>query len=312
MIQLLQDIHYTEQEFWGALQNYWATGNYEAARNLFETNQQIVSKYAGADWFNNLTAVIYQLELNSDPDFKTQRPHVGYIPPADIQEGDIFYEIERNIDNVLINKATIDTGNTTTAITFTGIFINAIAFQNGAVAQTDINLVDSGTQVVTFTLGEATDSPVTCVVFSTTLDSLSVRHSYQTLNSSNTTTTVNVSGTLVSIYCTQDGDFVQVDITKDGNRLTFTIDSNAVSATESDIQCHYVYLQVGVSLFTINSSNIAVGNTSTSVLCEGLLAMSYCLQAQAIVWLDLSFEENYMIASASEPVETAISCTAIY
>lgn len=312
MIQLLQDIHYTDQEFWGALQNYWATGNYEAARNLFETNQQIVSKYAGVDWFNNLTSVIYQLETNSDPDFKTRRPYVGYVPPANMQEGDIFYEIEKNIDNILINKATIDVGNTTTSIVFTGVFINAIAFQNSAIAQVDINLVNSGTQTVTFTLGEAANAPVTCVVFSSSLDSTYITDAYQTLNSSNTTASVTVSGTLASVYCIQDGDFVQVDMTKNGNDLTFAIEPTSITSDDSDIECHYVYISDSVYPFTISSNTISIGETTTSVLCEGLIVMYFCLQATTVILTNLSFEENYMIANTNEAVDTAIDCYATY
>ena len=59
---LLQDIHYTDNNFWTELLNCWNTKNYVRAVRLLEENQELTSKYVNAAWFNLLTNNIYNLE----------------------------------------------------------------------------------------------------------------------------------------------------------------------------------------------------------------------------------------------------------
>lgn len=90
---LLQDIHYTDNNFWTDLLNCWNTKNYARAVRLLEENQELTSKYVNAAWFNLLTNNIYYLETQSDPSFKNDKIQVGYDLPTDISIGSVFFEL---------------------------------------------------------------------------------------------------------------------------------------------------------------------------------------------------------------------------
>lgn len=91
-VKLLQDIHITDKQFWQTFRTYWKSGNYQSAYNLLQS-VQLNAKHADADWFNDLTDNIYNLETINDPTFVKNKPYVGYTPPSGIQTGNIFYEI---------------------------------------------------------------------------------------------------------------------------------------------------------------------------------------------------------------------------
>lgn len=305
---LLQDIHYTDNNFWTDLLNCWNTKNYVRAVRLLEENQELTSKYVNAAWFNVLTNNIYSLETQSDPSFKNDKIQVGYDLPTDISIGSVFFELA--MSTIKVYQSYIGVGNTSTEIAFNGVFLNAYAFQNGDLVQVDINYADN---LITFSIENVTNFPVLCRVVVTNYSIENIFTNVQVLDSNNLRSTVTIpsSQQLVSIYCTKNNNLVQVDINYSNNQITFEIGSDSVSAGEQ-VKCYYITASLEDFPFTINSDNINVGGTSVSLSYDGTIISFLNYINSYMILTDCALQNNQVTISLSEPATEQINCSIIY
>lgn len=305
---LLQDIHYTDNNFWTDLLNCWNTKNYVRAVRLLEENQELTSKYVNAAWFNVLTNNIYSLETQSDPSFKNDKIQVGYDLPTDISIGSVFFELA--VSTINEYKSYISIGSTFTQIAFNGVFLNAYALQNGDLVQVDINYADN---LITFSIADATSSPILCKVIVTNFSIENIFTNIQILDIDNLRSTVTIpsSQQLVSIYCTKNNNLVQVDINYSNNQIIFEIDSDSVSAGEQ-VKCYYITISLEDFPFTINSDSISVDATSVSLSYSGTIISFLNYINSDIILTDCALQNNQAIISLSEPATEQINCSIIY
>lgn len=311
---LLQDIHYTDNDFWTELQSCWVNKNYVRALNLLESNQELTSKYVNSVWFNLLTNSIYNLETQSDPSFKSDKIQVGYELPTGIQNGEIFYEIE--VSNLNIYQSLISVGKKTTTIEFDGVFLNALALQNNEIVQVEIEYNNNS---VKFVLGEKATSTVTCVVYTTILASEYVSTNFQTLNSNNLTRTVTIPSNqqLISWYCVKNNQLVQIDVNYLNNRLMFTVNSDSI-ATGEQINCYYITMAIDNFPFVVEEGSIEVNGSITflpysdSIISVLNYINKNTLAESSIILTDCTLNNGQMIISLLEPTDEQIKCSIIY
>lgn len=311
---LLQDIHYTDNDFWTELQNCWADKNYVRALNLLESNQELISKYVNSAWFNSLTDNIYNLEIQSDPSFKNDKIQVGYELPTGIQNGEIFYEIE--VSNLNTYQSLIKAGSKTTTIEFDGVFLNALALQNNAIVQVEMEYNNNS---VKFILGEKATSAVTCVVYTTILASEYVSTNFQTLDSNNLTKTVTIPSNqqLISWYCVKNNRLVQIDVNYLNNQLMFTVNSDSIVSGEQ-INCYYITMTIDNFPFVVEEGSIEVDSSITFLSYSDSIisVLNYInkntLAQSSIILTDCTLSNGQMIISLSEPTDEQIKCSIIY
>ena len=299
-IQLVQDIHIVDTELWTAFQDYWDDGNYVAAVNLLNANQQLVTKYVSADWLNGLTALVYALENNSDPTFKANKINIGYIPPS-LATGGVYFQIEMG-SGAIFNVATdvISTNATTVSINYSDTIVNMIAFQNLEQIKVDIQLMSGN--IVKFSTGANPVTPINCFVFYT--DSADVVAN-QTLLSSGTSASVSYSTIILSMYAYQaNGTLVDCNITVGSNSVTFT------TTETTTLTCIVVTIDnIGTHTTT---GNITTSINSKTLDCEGQLVNVIALQNSDVVILDTFLNMNEAILSTQENPSATISCTIFY
>lgn len=313
-MMLLQDIHYTDNEFWTELQNCWADENYARALNLLESNQELTSKYVNSAWFNLLANSIYTLETQSDPSFKSNKIQVGYELPTVIQNGEIFYEI--GVSNLNTYQSLISVGKKTTTIEFDGVFLNALALQNNAIVQVEIEYNNNS---VKFVLGEKATSSVTCVVYTTILASEYVSTNFQTLDSNNLTRTVTIPSNqqLISWYCVKNNQLVQIDVNYLNNQLMFAVNSDSITTGEQ-IKCYYITMTIDNFPFIVKDGSIEIDSSITSLSYnESIISvLNYInkntLAESFIILTDCTLSNNQIIISLLEPTDEQIKCSIIY
>ena len=308
MITQLQDIHLTEVQFWQAVQLYWNQQNYEAIINLIETNQQIITKYANAEWFNKLTNLIYTLENYNDDDFKSDKIKVGYLPP-DLEIDEIFFQIE--IGDLLINfyLESINTGSTSKTINYEGTLINAITFKNNQVVITDIS-IDEVNQQVTFSIGKAIDNPVLCAVYSTTDTNVHVASDELAIGDTVKNIYFGNNNTVLSTIYTENSYIENVDITYTTDTIIFNLQDNATIAGIARVV--YVNTSYLSNVANISQGSLTSTNTELLLLCDGY-PVNFITQTTGggVIITDILLLLNQAIFSIAKQ-GTTVNCTIFY
>ena len=260
-VALIQDIHLSDEELWKAFQKYWGENNYVAAINLLNRNQQLATKYVSAEWINSLTALVYQLELNEDPDLKKNKIKISYLPPA-LEVGQIYFQIQIGEINVDVAIGTIDVNSTSTTVNYSDKLIGVITLQDLKIVKT--NLVMNTSSVVC-SVAENPTQPILCLVFYT--DSTYVTITEQT--STGTSKTISYTNTLVSAFVKDSSNnIVDCDV-----QLT---NSNVIFSTAQSISLTYrivtinnnqigTFIHQGINIIPANITNMGI------VSCEGYL-----------------------------------------
>ena len=303
-VNLVQDIHISDVELWNTFEIYWNQGNYIAAVNLLNNNQQLVSKYVSAQWLNALTALVYQLENNSDDDFKADKIKISYVSPA-LTTGQIYFQIE--VGDIAINVASdiIPMNSTSLTLNYSDKLINFMAFQGLDRIDTDVAITSS---TVTFTTSANPEEITTCLIFYT--DSSYITISTGTITTSLTSVSVNYSNTIVAMYATQSNSVVGTDITVNSGTVQF-----AVAATPSSaITCYVVTIttaQIG-TLFNRITGSISTSVKSVEVTVNGQIINCIALQGSDVVIVDLTLNANKAIISTRDNPTSTIQYSIFY
>ena len=303
-VKLLQDIHLSDKELWSNFQVYWNEGNYVAAVNLLNANQQLVTKYVSANWLNGLTALVYLLENNSDPTFKADRINVSYVPSS-LDTGEVYFELQEGSSVINVKVGAIGSSATSTTIGYNGTFINAIAFQN--LQQVEANIGLSGNFAI-FSVAEAPEDTITCLVFSSSdVDSTVNGISYPT-----TTKTISFTGTLLNAYAVMSGSIIQCDITVGSNQVVFNIPS---LASGNSVNCYVVSIDTDYILegeVNKDTGTISTSSTSTTLDCDGYLINHILTQNNNIIKTDVELVGTEVVISTTEQPSSTINATVYY
>lgn len=302
-VKLLQDIHLSDKELWSNFQVYWNGGNYVAAVNLLNANQQLVTKYVSADWLNGLTTLVYVLENNSDPIFKADRIVLSFIPPS-LESGQVYFQLEDSNTIINVYMDIITSSNTSVAISYDDTLINFMAFQNLQQVDTDVQLT-SGT--VTFSVAEALSESIICLVFS----SADVNVYSGTITNPSTSTSVSFSGTLLNAYVVSSQYICNCDITVGNGTVIFSVPSLASGITLTcyvvSIANTYISQEVGTDTGTISTSS-----TSVTLDCDGYLINHILTQNNNIIKTDVELVGTKVVISTIEQPSSSINATVYY
>lgn len=93
MITKVQDIHLSDENLLQIFSTYWKEGNYVQAFSLLENNPSLESKVMEAKVFNTLYGILTELQNKSDPSFKADKIKVSPIPPSELQNGQIYFQL---------------------------------------------------------------------------------------------------------------------------------------------------------------------------------------------------------------------------
>lgn len=279
-MKVVQDIQTSDISLWSTFQEYWQIGNYAAAIALLRNNEQLLTKYADANYFNEISAKVNELEIVSTTP-KDRCFHTYYIP-AHLEEGEVFYQV--NADNVRIGlqMACINTGETTVTITYPAnrYFYSMICFQNGEQVIVDTT-VDWANRSFTFTCAEAATDPVWCVLASReTTPTITVG----TIDVGGTSTNISTTSgnILTSVFAIQDNEVIILHnllYNSYSGAISAIIDGDATSAitifavtdTNDNLQ----------SSATIDSDWIGTQETSLELDGNGYVISSLTLQRSA-------------------------------
>lgn len=84
------DIQWSDKELWQRFQALWKT-DVDAALTLLNT-AQLAKKGQIAKGLNDLTNYVVQVEELNDPTYASDRIQVSTTPPADLQNGEVYFE----------------------------------------------------------------------------------------------------------------------------------------------------------------------------------------------------------------------------
>ena len=87
-----QDIQLVDVSLWNQIQTAWGQGNYNHVVNLVQ-NSQLIDKATLAAILNALTDSIVDVENLNDPDFLKHLIQVSAIPPAGLEQGQVYFEL---------------------------------------------------------------------------------------------------------------------------------------------------------------------------------------------------------------------------
>lgn len=87
-----EDIHLADKTKWRQFVELWQGGNVDAALALLG-DASLSGKVVNAATLNAITSQIITLEENDDPTFKADIIKVSQTPPADIKQGQVYFEI---------------------------------------------------------------------------------------------------------------------------------------------------------------------------------------------------------------------------
>lgn len=88
-----QDIQLADVSLWNQIQTAWNQGNYNHVANLVQ-NSQLIDKATLAAVLNALTDSIVDVENLNDPDFLKYLIQVSTTPPAGLEQGQIYFELD--------------------------------------------------------------------------------------------------------------------------------------------------------------------------------------------------------------------------
>lgn len=89
---IYQDPHLADKELWQNFKSLWAAGDYESALEILQ-NTQLTNKVVNATVFNDITDAIIEREETQDVSFKQDIIKVATTPPADIQSGEVYFQL---------------------------------------------------------------------------------------------------------------------------------------------------------------------------------------------------------------------------
>lgn len=302
--KIFQDIHLTDEQLWLTFQQYWKTGNYLAAKNLLDSNKQLITKYANAEWYNSLTDLIYQLQ--NYPEFNKNQIIVSYLPP-DLEVGEIYFQIDS--DNLKINSImkSIPKGSTTTTITYEDTLIEALAFEQGSLILLD-QTIDETNKTVTFTTNSKVHQNIVCLVYSTDDSNLVV--SNVTINAGSTTSQDSYSGELLSTMILDNNERNLIEASFTSSQITF----NFENPTENQVVSRVCYIPTSYLDDILNKSTGTISTSSTllSLLCKGFMVSSLISMSQNLVLADVEFVlDKANISTRIEPTSN-LNCTIYY
>lgn len=305
-LELLQDIHLSDDSFWTDFQYYWKNGSYSRALQILEENQELVTKYVTAEWFNALTALVYQLETLPD-DFNKKQIKVSYLPP-DLEVGDIWFQLELGTLTIDVNMFIIPAGSTSVVATYSNSLINAVAFKNNEEVLVN-QVVDETNHSVTFSIGESLDYPVICMVYSTNNSHLVA--SVVSESSGINNFTIPYSGALLSVmYLDQSNNRNMVNLTIDNANVGFSLSENTSAVTKGRVvYIPTVYLS---EILNVSSSNFTT--TSSTLLCDGYMVNCFVVDNSdnSVVLTDVIFSLNNAIIGVPQNTNLSLNCTLYY
>ena len=88
-----QDIQLADVSLWNQIQTAWNQGNYNHVVNLVQ-NSQLIDKAILAAVLNTLTGRIVDVENLNDPDFLKNLIQVSTTPPAGLEQGQVYFELD--------------------------------------------------------------------------------------------------------------------------------------------------------------------------------------------------------------------------
>lgn len=305
-LELLQDIHLSDDSFWTDFQYYWKNGSYTRALQILEENQELVTKYVSAEWFNALTAFIYQLETLPD-DFNKKQIKVSYLPP-DLEVGDIWFQLELGTLTIDANMFIIPVGSTSVVATYSNSLINAVAFKNNEEVLVN-QVVDETNHSVTFSIGESLDYPVICMVYSTNNSHLVVNVVSESAGINSFT--IPYSGALLSVmYLDQSNNRNMVNLTIDNANVGFSLSENTDAVTKGRV----VYIPTAYLSEILNVSSSSFTTTSSTLLCDGYMVNCFVVNNSdnSVVLTDVTFSLNNAIIGVSQNTNLSLNCTLYY
>lgn len=87
-----QDIQLADVSLWNQIQTAWGQGNYNNVVDLVQ-NSQLTNKVILAAILNALTGKIVDVENLNDPDFLKYLIQVSRLPPAGLEQGQVYFEL---------------------------------------------------------------------------------------------------------------------------------------------------------------------------------------------------------------------------
>ena len=87
-----QDIQLAAVSLWNQIQAAWSQGNYNHVVNLVQ-NSQLIDKATLAAVLNALAGKIVDVENLNDPDFLKHLIQVSTTPPAGLEQGQVYFEL---------------------------------------------------------------------------------------------------------------------------------------------------------------------------------------------------------------------------
>ena len=303
-LSLLQDLHIEDKNFWNNFQYFWANKDYINAINYLQNNQQLTTKYVDAEWFNNLTNKIYQLE--TVPDWDKHSIVVSYLPP-DLEVGDIWFQLQ--LGDILIDVYTsiIPVGSTSTTITYSNTLINAITFNGNKEVITNQTINESN-HTVTFSLDTIYTQPVICMVYST--DNVNVTVNVSNIVSGSTTFQLSYSGSLLSAMYLDNLNNKQIaNINIQSSSVNYSL---ATASTDTTIG-RLVYIPTANLSEILHVSNQNFSSTIANLLCEGYMVSCFIKDSSNNVTMgDIEFYLRDAIIKVPQNTNTSLSCTLYY
>lgn len=316
-LSLLQDIHITDKNNWKDFLSYWKSGKYPKAKQLLENTEELSTKYVDAEWFNSLTDFIYGLEILPN-NFTKKKIVVSYLPP-DLEVGDIWFQLEMGGINVNVFTNVISTNSTSTTITYNSndILINAIAYKNNEVITINQNIDEPNNQV-TFSVNEAPDHIITCMVFS--VNNINVQVDRYTPSVGSDDFTMSYNGSLLSVmYLDESGNRSMTNLTfatrPTGFRILFDLGSPISS---SSTKGRIVYISSSHLSEILKTGSSSFSSTNEILLCDGYLTECFITQptstsgVKEVILGDISFVLQNAIIGVEQNVNTSLDCVIYY
>lgn len=307
MINLVQDIHLSDVDLWGYFKKYWDDKNYVAALNLLNNNQQLLSKYLSADWLNALTSLVYELENNSDPEFKSDKIELSYIPPA-LESGGVYFQLNDTNVRIGVGIDFIQTGTNSVSIPYQDTLINFMSFDDLALCKTDVTL---GSSSVTFSTNANVSNPITCLVFYGASEQVMVETGQ--IGTSQTEVEIECdsmpSGYILSAYAVDTSTNKVITCNQIARYYPFCFFELAEPPSAS-VNCFVVYTEE--ALTDSDTKTITTSNVQTILDCFGYLVNLFCDVGGADCWTDAVLQNNTVVITLPEAPPLTTHCTSLY
>lgn len=310
-IDRLQDIHISDESLWVEFKYYWDNGNYTKALEVINNNQQLLTKYTNAEWFNNLTNLIYELEILPN-NFNKKKIVVSYLPP-DLEVGDIWFQLEAEEVKINVYMNVIPPNSTSVMISYSNNLIEALAFKNNELVLTE-QTIDEEDGTVTFSIGQATDKPIVCMVYSTNNASVLTSYNFASVGADNLQ--VSYSGTLLSamLYKPINATFLNEKIITDLTIETSAIGFSMEESTTTAITGRTVYIPTNQLSSILSTSSSAFSTNSSTLVSDGYLVNSFIKNSSTkeVIVGDVCLDLQNTIINVPQNSGVALNCDIYY